>query len=103
MNPASDATERGGRPPAAFIARIGGRVQGVGFRFFAVREGHRLGLGGTVRNLADGRVEIYAAGPRPELERLLARLEQGPRMGRVDWIDVDWEAPVRPVSDFTIG
>ncbi|HEU0139105.1 MAG TPA: acylphosphatase, partial [Bryobacteraceae bacterium] len=41
-----------------------GRVQGVGFRDFAQRAASDLSLNGYVKNLDDGRVEVYAAGPR---------------------------------------
>jgi acylphosphatase len=58
-------------------------VQGVGYRFFAVRAAQRLGLAGFVRNLSDGRVEVYAIGDIRELEDLRQELECGPRAARV--------------------
>lgn len=51
-------------------------VQGVGFRFFAQRTAERLRVSGFVRNLRDGRVEVFAMGTaeqHSELRRLLAR------------------------------
>ena len=62
---------------------VRGRVQGVGFRYFAQREAEALGLTGYVRNLDDGRVEVYAVGPEAKLSELAGRLHQGPR-----WSDV---------------
>src|SRR5690348_8779139 len=59
-----------------FIVR--GRVQGVGFRFFAEREARRAGVHGWVRNRADGAVETLAIGERGALENFRRRLEQGP-------------------------
>lgn len=62
---------------------VEGSVQGVGFRFFAERVAGQLGLAGYVKNLRDGRVEVYAIGPAEQLEQLKRRLEQGPRAARV--------------------
>ena|SRR5438067_11373079 len=60
-----------------------GMVQGVGFRRFVERRALRHGLAGWVRNLADGRVEIAAEGPRPTVEQFCADVEQGPPGARV--------------------
>ena len=53
-------------------------VQGVGFRFFAQRIAGRLGLSGYVKNLRDGRVEVYAIGRPAQLAALRAELKRGP-------------------------
>jgi acylphosphatase len=71
-------------------AVVSGRVQGVGFRASAEHEARRLGLAGWVRNQHDGGVELEAEGSEAALERLLAFLRQGPRMARVDAVDVQW-------------
>ena len=67
--------------------RIHGIVQGVGFRYFALRHAQDLGLAGWVRNLPDGSVEVAARGPSESLERLKEILSVGPRAGRVDHIE----------------
>ena len=59
-----------------FIA--GGRVQGVGFRWFAMRRARSLDLSGWVRNLPDGTVEAWAEGPDDELDAFEAALREGP-------------------------
>jgi len=65
---------------AAFARRylVSGIVQGVGFRYFARDQAERLHLHGFVRNLRDGRVEVYAIGSPERLARLRAILERGP-------------------------
>ncbi len=66
---------------------VAGRVQGVGFRASTVAEGRRLGLRGFARNLADGRVEIVAEGPRAAVDALLAWSRTGPPLARVETLD----------------
>jgi len=60
-----------------------GRVQGVGFRYFAIRAARDAGVVGTVRNLADGTVEAIAEGSLVALSEFRAALEQGPSYGHV--------------------
>ncbi len=93
----------GPEPVRTLHAVVSGRVQAVGFRLFVLRAGRRLGLNGEVRNLPDGRVEVLAAGSRDALEDLLAELERGPRLGRVDQVSCNWDLPLRPMPDFKIG
>jgi len=62
---------------------VSGIVQGVGYRFFAVRAARRLELRGYAKNLRDGRVEVYAAGRPEQLEALRAELGRGPASARV--------------------
>ena len=62
---------------------VSGSVQGVGFRFFAERVAARLDVAGYVKNLFDGRVEVYAIGSEAQLDALRCELESGPRMARV--------------------
>src|SRR3984957_4662327 len=58
---------------------VSGRVQGVGYRQFVHGVAKRMGVAGYVRNLADGRVEVYAIGSDAQLRALLAELRRGPR------------------------
>jgi acylphosphatase len=57
---------------------IRGRVQGVGYRFWACAEARRLQLAGWVRNRTDGSVELLAAGPAAAVEQLVAACRRGP-------------------------
>lgn len=69
---------------------LGGEVQGVGFRAFAQRLAHDLGLCGYAENLEDGRVEVVAEGERSELEHFLGQLQRGPAHASVESTDVAW-------------
>ena len=66
---------------------VEGTVQGVGFRHFVFRRAMSLGLGGWVRNLADGRVEVVVAGPPGNLELLEAALAAGPPHATVTGVE----------------
>ena len=88
-----------------WIARrwfVHGRVQGVGFRYFVERSARELALTGYARNLDDGRVEVYAAGPAPKIAQLAGLLRVGPRWADVRGVD-EQEAAVERHRDFTIG
>jgi acylphosphatase len=63
---------------------VSGRVQGVGFRFFVEGKAAALGVSGYVKNLFDGRVEVYAIGNAVQLEALKSALQRGPRMAFVE-------------------
>ena len=71
-------------------AIVRGRVQMVGFRYFVVDRAQMLGLAGWVRNADDGSVEVVAEGPEERLRQFEAALRDGPRLARVDGIDVSW-------------
>ena len=64
--------------------RVTGRVQGVGFRWFIVSEGRRLGLHGWVRNNADGSVELEAEGPADRIVLMRERAGKGPPAAHVE-------------------
>lgn len=87
----------------AFHAIVSGRVQGVGFRFFAIREGRALGIRGTVANRPDGSVEVVAEGDAARLAALLAWLQKGPPGARVREVQVQWTAPSDTYTDFDVA
>lgn len=64
-------------------ARIEGRVQGVGFRAWVADEAYRRHLRGWVRNCTDGSVEAEFAGPRAQVDDMLAACRTGPPAARV--------------------
>ena len=83
-------------------ATVRGRVQGVGFRYFAWREAMDLDLTGWVANEMDGSVHCVAEGPAGRLEAFLERLRAGPPAALVDRVDVVWMAPTGGLAPFSV-
>jgi acylphosphatase len=81
---------------------VSGRVQGVGFRFFTAARARSLGVGGSVRNLPDGRVEIVAVGERSALEAFVATVRTGPPGAAVRDARVDWTDDPAKIQEFVI-
>jgi acylphosphatase len=75
--------------PIARHALVSGSVQGVAFRHYTKTEARALGLTGWVKNLSDGRVEVWAEGPEKDVETLLAWLRRGPPSAHVASVHVD--------------
>lgn len=80
---------------------VSGQVQGVGFRDWVVRRGKNLGLVGWVRNLRDGRLELFADGEEEALAQLAEALRDGPSMARVDNVEVLTAEPDKRNKGFT--
>lgn len=88
----------------AFVrAIVQGRVQGVGYRWFARDAGKRLGVKGFVRNLDDGDVEVQAVGDHAVLEKLVGLLNRGPGFGYVTDVVCEWSDEGPDFSDFRIA
>jgi acylphosphatase len=83
-----------------FIVR--GRVQGVGYRFFAMRAARSAGVVGTVRNLPDGNVEVFAEGTAAAIAAFLDELKRGPSYARVTAVDEIEMTPTRRFSSFDV-
>jgi acylphosphatase len=81
---------------------ISGRVQGVGFRYFAEAAAAREGLHGSVRNLPDGHVEAVAEGEAESVERFERAIRHGPPGARVDHVEVDDIVPSGRDTGFTV-
>ena len=81
---------------------IAGRVQGVGFRFFAERQAGIEGLHGWVRNLPDSRVEVRIEGDAESVDRVGAALGRGPSGARVESVTVEDEVPTGRATGFAI-
>ena len=87
----------------AIHAFVSGRVQGVGYRAFTRSKAKALGLRGFVRNLPDGRVEVYAEGEEEALENLLELLRRGPYFARVDRVEWEFVEPRGDYADFVVA
>ena len=88
---------------SAIFARVEGRVQGVGFRYSCMNEGHRLGISGWVRNTGEGDVEVWAEGTEEKLEALLTWLHRGPSGARVDMVHYEKVPPTGEYREFGIA
>jgi acylphosphatase len=82
--------------------QISGRVQGVGFRYYAAHVARDLGVCGTVRNTVDGGVEAVAEGSRPVLDEFVDALRRGPHSAEVDDVATAWSESKGEFSDFAV-
>jgi acylphosphatase len=73
--------------------RIKGRVQGVGYRDWAIDQAEALGLDGWVRNLRSGEVEALVSGPDAAVDRMIEACRRGPPIARVTDIEITPAAP----------
>jgi acylphosphatase len=104
MLPACATLDTGAMSRPNVIAKryfIRGRVQGVGYRYFAQRMAADLHISGYTRNLDDGRVEVYAVGTSEQLSELAGRLWKGPRFADVRGVE-ECEAGVQQYGSFHI-
>ena len=85
----------------AYRFLVEGRVQGVGYRYFAMREAEVLGVAGFARNLADGRVEVLGEGSEEALTAFEGRLREGPGFAQVSGL-VRAEMPPRGSTGFHV-
>jgi acylphosphatase len=83
-------------------AKVKGVVQGVGYRFFAVRKAREYGLVGYVKNLPDGNVLVVAEGEKGLLEDYLKDLRIGPFGSHVAGVEVNWSDKLQGFKDFTV-
>ncbi|WP_246187506.1 acylphosphatase [Neomoorella glycerini] len=72
---------------------VKGLVQGVGFRYFILRQAANLQLNGWVRNRYNGSVEGVVEGPADRVKEFLDHCRQGPAMADVRELKVQYEKP----------
>jgi acylphosphatase len=82
--------------------RISGRVQGVWFRQSTREKAAELGVTGWVRNCPDGCVEAVFEGNHMIVNAIIEWCQQGPKMARVDHVDIEWLDTVAGLSTFEI-
>jgi len=70
---------------------IKGLVQGVFFRIFVRDQAQRLNLTGYVRNLDDGRVEVYLEGQANDIQKMIEICKKGPKHAKIDNVEVKEE------------
>lgn len=83
-------------------AIVRGRVQGVGYRFFAERWANQLGVTGYAKNLWNGDVEVVGQTDKATLETFITKLREGPRAAIVNDIEVTWEQATDFYPNFDI-
>jgi acylphosphatase len=82
---------------------VRGRVQGVGFRHYAMTRARDLGVNGKVWNRADDGVEIEAEGDEAALREFLAAIHRGPSSARVTDVEESWSERRARHREFRIG
>lgn len=81
---------------------VGGRVHGVGFRWFVMQKALELQIYGWVQNTHDGKVEIEAEGNATDLETFTDLIRIGPSRARIHTFSVSEITPARNYSNFII-
>lgn len=102
MPPSLRAARARGADVACARFLVGGRVQGVFFRAATREYALRLGLAGYAKNVADGRVEVLAAGSDAALAELERWLHHGPPAARVDAVTRE-ALPEQTLRGFVTG
>ena len=82
--------------------RIHGKVQGVGYRFYATRVARRLGLKGWIQNNRDGTVEAIVEGEKASIDEWVEEIREGPRYAEVTKIDADVKEFSGRLGDFDV-
>ena len=81
---------------------VNGLVQGVGFRYFVMREAKKLALNGFVKNLYTGEVLTVVEGEKANAEEMVKKLRVGPIHASVKSCKVDWQEPKNEFTEFEV-
>ena len=82
--------------------RIHGKVQGVGYRFYATRVARRMGLKGWIQNNRDGTVEALVEGEKNAIDEWIEEIREGPRYAEVTHIDQESKEFSGRLPDFDV-
>ena len=82
--------------------KITGKVQGVGFRYFVLRQAQKLSIKGWVSNNSNGNVEALAQGEKEGLDHFIAKVKQGPTFSRVEDVSLNWVNEAEQYFSFEI-
>jgi acylphosphatase len=85
-----------------FKAKVFGRVQGVGYRYFVKDKARKLDIVGYTKNLPDGTVEVIAQGEEANLQKLISELKKGPFLAKVEKLSIVFQKPLDIYKQFEI-
>ena len=89
-------------PKEQRVIRIHGKVQGVGYRFFATRVARRLGLKGSIQNNREGTVDAVVEGEKSVIDEWIEELREGPRYAEITKIDQETKDFTGRLGDFDV-
>jgi acylphosphatase len=81
---------------------VNGLVQGVGYRYFVIREAQKLGLKGFTKNLFTGEVLTVVEGEKAIVDEMIKKLRVGPSHASVKSCKVNWQEPKNEFTDFEV-
>ena len=73
----------------SYKIHISGRVQKVGFRYYAKKTAYDLDIKGFIKNLPDGRVYAEISGYQKDVEAFIMWCKQGPAMAEVESVELE--------------
>jgi acylphosphatase len=81
---------------------VQGAVQGVGFRYFALRTAQKHAIQGYVKNCSNGNVELDIEGETERIDTFLHEIQTGARFAEIDHVALEWQQEVLNYSGFEI-
>jgi len=88
--------------PVRMRILIEGRLQGTNFRYHTQQQARNLGVGGFVRTLSDGRIEIVVQGDKQQVEKMLSWCQEEPHGSHIKTILYRYDETAEQASDFAV-